>query len=171
MIRYARQPTKSSCGPTAIINAIKWAGYKCSIKSHHTFLSRLCNTNAEDGTEALDFSRALKKLVVGPGPTHNISIWTRHSPKAKDIVKCIKENDCAAIILYYFKSPNKSNNVEGHYTLLTDVSIQGEITCINDVLDKTVSSISMNDLRSKLSLFRSNKEDHPQVWFIKRSKL
>ena len=161
MTRFIRQPTQSSCGPTAIINCIKWSGYRCSIRSSHTFISRLCNTTREEGTDDVDFGRVLRRLVAGEGKSGKVSVWKRDRVLSKQILEHVKNPDCVAVVLYYF-----SHN-EGHYALVTDVTDQG-VVCVNALADETISIVEKKQFTRYLSFRRKAKKDFPRVWFLRR---
>lgn len=172
MVRYVRQPTQSSCGPTAIINSIKWVGYRSSLKLHHTFLTKFCNTTREEGTDPSDFGRALKKMLEGSGSlkrenNYSVSIWRRNNPLYKSVIDHISKPDCAAVVLYYWKI---KEYVEGHYMLITGVSPDG-VVCINDRFDVTVSTMPLKNFSEILATNRDAKKDYPCVWFIRKNKL
>lgn len=62
--RYAKQPNGYGCGPTALLNVLKWAGQRVTLKAHYRFLETLCKTHDLDdpawhGTAAKDFDTAI----------------------------------------------------------------------------------------------------------------
>lgn len=59
MIRYVKQRDHYTCGPIAVINICKWAGYKVTLKEIKKFKKL---TNCIDGTYSEDLEKALKKL-------------------------------------------------------------------------------------------------------------
>lgn len=70
MPKYTRQHDQFNCGPVALLNALKWAGYPYTLKDLPR-LSRLCKCKPGDlgGTLTCDFDRALrryKRLIVLP---------------------------------------------------------------------------------------------------------
>lgn len=159
MVRYARQPYKYSCGPTAIINAVKWAGYSYSLRDNHTFVARACNSSYEFGTEELELERVLRRLTRG-----FMRIRKRCRPTADELMSHVIKQDCAAIILYY-----RSDDPDGdaHYTLMTDVGA-GHVTLVNDVINKTLTRCPKWHLDEKLLKSREDKECFPQAWLLRK---
>lgn len=55
-----RQRNLFSCGPVAILNALKWAGRGATYDSHYGLLVRECKTDVE-GTHDKDLRKTLRK--------------------------------------------------------------------------------------------------------------
>ncbi len=55
-----KQRNHFSCGPIAILNALKWRDKKASYNSHYKKLVEQCNTTKE-GTSDADLERVLRK--------------------------------------------------------------------------------------------------------------
>ena len=62
MIRYTRQVLKNSCGPIAIINAMKWAGYMVPRAKWVKGIGGLCEFSPKAGTSLQGMASAIKLL-------------------------------------------------------------------------------------------------------------
>lgn len=62
MVRYTRQVLKNSCGPIAIINAMKWAGYRIPRTKWVKGIGGLCDFHIKCGTSIEGITSALKTL-------------------------------------------------------------------------------------------------------------
>lgn len=67
-MRYVGQHDTYSCGPIAVLNALKWSGMQVTRKSHMKRVNRLCNAGIagvldRDITKALSNYRRLKFRV------------------------------------------------------------------------------------------------------------
>lgn len=164
-MRYVRQPDKYSCGPTAIINAVKWAGKKMSL-SNHKKLVKECHTTYEMGTHEIDFSASLKKNLKKIA-----SIKFRKKALYKDVISHLN-NDSAIILLYWKKMQGytkKNQNIEAHYTLVF-LNENKETVYINDSLELTSMILPKSTLRKRLIFMKNDKVNFPCVWFIKKNK-
>lgn len=98
MNRYTRQVYATSCGPVALINAAKWAGYRVPRKEFVHYYGERCEWNPKSGTtytamsEALRISDELHFLGFCPNPKlawldrhlkqgHALIIGYRHANK------------------------------------------------------------------------------------------
>lgn len=59
-MRYIKQRDTYSCGSVAVINALKWAGYKITYNSHIKRIKKLTRNNI-DGVRNEDMIKALRK--------------------------------------------------------------------------------------------------------------
>lgn len=164
MTRFARQPYKYSCGPTAIINATKWAGYLCSIKEHHTLISRLCESSYEFGTDEAKFEEVLRRFI-----SPEVSIRKRNRPSLRDVIQHLNRPDCAVVLLYWRGGKDYGRNprsITGHYVLL--VSDNKGVLCINDEVNVTVMPLGPRELMKKLGFNDSDRETYPQAWLLRK---
>ena len=81
MPRYASQPYDSTCGPTAVINAAKWAGLGLSVKHDFDFIMELCDTDWEIGTYAQNIDRGLR-IALG---LNGVKVTRKRNASIKDI--------------------------------------------------------------------------------------
>ena len=107
MIRFTKQRDHYTCGPIAIINVCKWAGYKVTQKDIKKFKKL---TNCDNGTYAEDLHKALKKL-----DEKYFKLKKRllaKEVKVKEIKKHCKQH---GIVLLRFQWPDDD---EFHYILV-----------------------------------------------------
>lgn len=156
MVRFAMQPDSSGCGPTAILNLMKWVGLRYSLRHDYRRLFEGCETDS-NGTTIHKFDRVLKDEV-----RHLMTSRLRRRPTLKMIDDWLKVPERAVILLYYY------NKHDGHYTLLTERLKNGKtFVAINDEHQKSVSKLSRENLKKKIRIRRREKYDVPVAWFIK----
>jgi hypothetical protein len=157
--RYIGQPTVYGCGPTAIINVLKWAGQRATIRSHYRYLARLCQTNEEDshepyGTLARNLHRALN-LVAKDRYTVSHKLF----PKLGAIKKHLRSG--GAIVLMHMTDRGR------HFSLITRVGpVAGQDTLfevVNAFSDMPVTTLAPESLIKHWIL---REEDVPQAWYI-----
>ena len=93
MPRYASQPYDSTCGPTAVINAGKWAGLGLSVKQDFVFMMNLCETDKEIGTYPWGIDRGLR-IALG---LNGVKITRKRNASIKDIEKLLLKNGAAVV--------------------------------------------------------------------------
>lgn len=154
-IRYIKQPDNYGCGPTAILNTLKWAGYRVTLKKHYRALVIKCRSKDPDGNEfsgttVYDFENVLK--YVGQ-KIFDIKFLLR--PKIKRIKKELKKGN--AVILLHLNPDHTS-----HYTLI--ISNEGNnFVAVNAFKDSsTVATVSLEILE-----FWTKKSKYmPLAWVI-----
>lgn len=167
-VRFVRQPTLISCGPTAIINAAKWAGLSCTLKNDFGSISLMCDTKADNGTHCDNFDKVLRlKLRTAA------KIRKRLRPSFASIVSYVRRHD-RAVVLLYWRRANESvrkyddYTVEGHYILVIPSGSNDSVICVNDYTEETLTTTSMRDFRKKVSFLRRWKgENIPIAWFLR----
>ena len=60
MPRFVSQPRDNVCGPTAVLNAAKWAGIGLTLKHDFRFMMDLCETDLEIGTYPWGIEQGLR---------------------------------------------------------------------------------------------------------------
>lgn len=162
MIRYVRQKDDYSCGPVALINAIKWLGYNYPYKDNIFFIKKLCDCKKEEdwsGTHYYDLSKALKKLKIKNKFNEN--------PKISEIIEHI-ENEGSLILRELYK---ENKEWCGHYFFIYGYDSQEkEFLTVNSRKDETMSKISLHDLKKSLSI-KANRLEKSDInrsicWFI-----
>ena len=159
MVRYVRQSDKYSCGPTAIINAIKWAGYSYPSRDNLMFVARACSSSYEFGTEEADLERVLRQLTCG-----FLRVRKRCRPTIDELARHVAKPDCAAIVLYYHSSDPSG---PGHYTLMTDADA-GHVILVNDTTHETVTRSPRCLFSLRLRNMRDDRRSFPQAWLLRR---
>lgn len=160
-MRYIRQPDEISCGPTAILNALKWAGLPVT----HDDLPKIqfaCKTaNAIDpndtenaGTYDHDFDRTLR---YAGAPAFKVKRKSNFSFKS---VKDHLLAGGAVCIGYYWEEKGQEG---AHFAIIERIEGGYWIT-VNDHLSKTaVKRRKEATVRKWLTL---KKNGCPSVWFL-----
>lgn len=154
--RFARQPHDYSCGPTAILNAMKWVGIPASLRCDYNTLVDLCEAEP-NGTAIPAFDRVLRENVES-----HAFVRRKYRPTLREVEKWIKDPACIVALCYWH---DNSYDSDGHYMLMTEVSNDGkEFNCIND------GKTSMFRDREKIKMYLRNrrraKNKLPVAWFI-----
>lgn len=158
MIRYCKQQDNFSCGPVAIINAMKWRGMKASMDTHLGVLKKLCGTD-KNGTYPDDMGRVLKKFV--PGVEHIEAPPINLVDKYLDLGK-------AFIISYaYVKSGGEE---EGHFAMCIGRT-KNHYIMVNDTYHRNgdmKSTISKRSRENMKKIFANAKrcEDDIEIWVL-----
>jgi hypothetical protein len=68
MPRYARQKTMSECGPVAILNILKWAGWPVSYEKHISHIKRVSKyvyTEDFKGVKWYNIRKTINRIAAG----------------------------------------------------------------------------------------------------------
>lgn len=94
---YCTQHDYYSCGPTAILNALKWVGIPAAtVKKSHRFLCDICYTTGK-GTFPQEIDRVLRFLA----PIHDFSVVRLKNPNIRSITRELIRPDRSIIFNYY----------------------------------------------------------------------
>lgn len=161
-VRYIRQPDSYGCGPTAIINALKWAGFRATLKKHYRSLVVRCKAKDPDGhefsgTTPKNFQNALKytgrNLLKIKHLTH---------PSLKEISQEL--NNGKAVVILHF---NQNDHGSSHYTLLIG-KLGKDFIAVNAFHGcKTVAQISDKIIKT----WTRRKENMPMAWVLEKRKV
>jgi hypothetical protein len=164
VVRYAAQPYKYSCGPTAIINAVKWTGARFTLRQNHTFISRLCESTYEFGTVEHLFERALRK-IISPAA----GVWRRPRPSAKEIIRHVSRPDGAVVLLYWHRKMLSETEfvIEGHYILVVD-AWNDHALLVNDDGPVAQSPVTFEEFKRRAEFLRSSVAERPIAWFLRK---
>lgn len=158
-IRYIKQPDDYGCGPTAILNTLKWAGEKVTLKKHYRALVIKCRSKDPDGNEFSGTTTRDFQSVLNYVGKKIFDIKFLIQPKIKRMKKELKLGN--AIILLHLNPDNTS-----HYTLI--ISNEGEnFVSVNAFKDSETVSIISSDVIE----FWTKKSKHmPLAWVITKKK-
>lgn len=162
-MRYARQPDKYSCGPTAILNAMKWAGLDATSRNHLPYLQFSCRTidlqHPEDfdsnGTLDSDFDRVLR--YVGSGV---FRVRRKKFPSAKELKKHLKKGGAVAIC-YHWEEAGQSGE---HFCFLAGFE-RGFFVVINDHDAPNTETVRLRTFAT-IRKWLKKRKDNPSGWFL-----
>ncbi len=152
MIRYIKQPDNVGCGPTAILNTMKWAGMPYTIVKDYYRLFLECRS--DDGTLPTLFDYALREESRGI-----LSVKKKHKPTAHQIKSWLEHPKQSVVILYWHKTHDG-----GHYALVTE-KVDERYIIVNDI--KTKEIINLDKIEKKIKVRRYAKSHVPTAWFLK----
>ena len=107
-MRFIRQRDDHSCGPVAIINALKWAGVPVTYRTHFRRIKRLCRTTQDWGTRREDMSKALARYGLA------LRYEVRSLVTLQEMEKHLLSGS-ALILEYWFREGEK---YDGHYVFI-----------------------------------------------------
>ena len=159
MVRYIKQRDHTSCGPVAVINILKWLGYKVSYDSFIHSARYLCGhePGPEGGTNITGVEKALKHLGVKKRRVKN--------PSLDDIDRHI---DSGGIVLLEYVAPYKNeflNKGEGHFSICIGRTAKTYIL-VNDGTKNTIGRRSRMSM--KIILFGG--DENRYAWMISKPK-
>lgn len=93
MPRYASQPNENTCGPTAVINAGKWAGLGLSVKHDFDFIMEVCETIEDLGTWPRGIDRGLR-VALG---LNGVKVTRKRNASIKDIEEHLSNEGSAVV--------------------------------------------------------------------------
>ena len=162
-MRFIRQPTSISCGPTAVLNVLKWAGIEANL-SHFPLLEFSCQTvdfsdpnNFEkNGTTDHDFDRVLRYVTKA-----FLKVRRNKRPSFKKIIEHLYTGE-SIVLSYRWEEDGQFGD---HFCFLAGMK-NGLIVCVNDhnAHDKNPN------LRRKTTIKQWLKKGLPYAWFLTRVK-
>ena len=162
-MRYVAQSDDFSCGPVAILNALKWVGSDATIKNYLPFLQFGCRTidledptNWDDnGTSNQDFDRILR--YVGKG---KFKIRRTHRPTVPMIRRHLMAG--GSVALGYFWRDGTSFGE--HFCFLSKMENNQFVTA-NDHLSTTYNAVCYR-LEKTIRRWLKKSDDSPVAWFL-----
>jgi len=161
MVRYVKQKDDTSCGPIALINTLKWLGYKVSYDFIHVarYLCKWDGKNSEDGAGTTDknLDSALKYF--------KIKKKRKVQPKLKEIDDHL-DSGGAVIISYYntYSMPGFKIDL-GHYALCIGRTSQTYMM-VNDICKKAKNKRYKDTMKA---ILRNEVDgDKCSVWLISK---
>lgn len=163
-MRYIRQPDSYSCGPTAILNAMKWAGIDAT-SQYLPYLQFSCRTidletpadPESHGTLSSDFDRVLR--YVGTGAFH---VRRKKNPTASEMKRHLEKGNAIALAYYWEDETEKGE----HFCFIAGLE-RGLFVCINDhSRPDTIRLRHMKTIKSWLT----KHNDCPMAWFLTAEK-
>ena len=160
MIRYLRQRDQSSCGPIAVINALKWAGVKATEKTHKKKIKRItqCNPYGRGfiGTHPYDVNHALSCYNSIKIQRVSKDTWT----KITEINEHLDKG--GSILMRYFCKPG-----QGHYTFCFGRTYK-TYRFVNDKKGSTITTRPCSEIKTMLSTPNEafGMLEFPVVWFL-----
>lgn len=153
MTRYIKQYDSYTCAPTVILNALKWAGKKVTVKDKKRCI-KLCKTSyKKGGTYLWDFKAALEKIKE-----IEVIKFTKHL-KLNDIDKAFKESG-AVVARVFYKDVDR-----GHLFFITPGPKKNLTRCVNFYRGRTIDDMTRKVLYREI---RRNKKQYSYGWLIRK---
>lgn len=159
--RYSKQYNNFSCGPVAILNALKWAKRGYSVKKDLKRISKRCNLK-NDGSFVRDFHNALKKESKG------IFLYKRYTKfTANKMIEHLLDGG-AILLNYRFVYKDEGQEIR-HYTFIPGIKRNRFIAINNTIVGKkikTFGTISYEKMKKMIKSYRRYKLPFPTAWFL-----
>ena len=163
--RYSKQYNYFSCGPIALLNALKWAGCNYSLKNDLKRIKKLCKLD-NDGVLVSDFHSALKK------ESKNILKYKRYIKFSINNMISHLNNGGSIILNYRFVFEDYGEEIR-HFTLITSIRRNKFIAINNNIVNnkiKTTGTISYDKMKEMIKSYRKYKLPFPTAWFLTKDK-
>lgn len=158
-MRYCKQKDMYSCGPVAILNALKWGGANATYRKHIRFLTQECKTTS-DGTEDKDFDRTLR--------TNGRNWFSVAKPKYFDIYTITDHLHSGGAVIIAHLELNPPH--DWHYSLWIGANNTGGETLYLGVNAEYGFTHSLIDSDTMNRLITDCDEiDDPVVWLLHRN--
>lgn len=157
MARYVKQPNQYSCGPTAILNALKWAGLDVTLQ-HHPLLEFSCRAEDSDDDEFGILDHDFDRVLRWAGK--NVFTVRRSKTPTLEVIREHLKNGGSVCLGYSW-----TEELGGHYAFIAGLD-RGLFMVINDhIFDKKRRTAKT------IQKWLSNKtSDAPIAWFLTRKK-
>jgi len=162
-VRYCKQLEGYSCGPVAILNALKWAGLKKTYKDVKEYKEKCFYDGWEGGVNVNDFSRAFftyrKHLVIRYRRNFNIGELDKH----------LETGGAAVVNLRRF---DLIDGWKGHFFLVIGKSESGKcFKTVNGYRREGVGAVGWVSRKEFVKHLRSSRIYRPaggRAWFLKK---
>lgn len=156
-VRFLRQKDQYSCGPVAVINALKWAGLPLTYKSDFKEIKTRCKTTADWGTTPHNISKVLSQY-------DELSFEIKQLITLKDIEEHLLSGG-AVILEYWFKDETL---YDGHYVFIYERE-GNDFVVVNHMSDgSAVQVCSRQNLKSMLRCKKYRYTGSPSAWLIRK---
>ncbi len=160
MIRYTKQRDKFSCGPVAIMNAVKWTGSECTYAKRIGLFQDLCLCKLSGGTWHRNFDQALRRIAEAHG---GFDVLRVHRPKLSRIEEHLRGG--GIIILNYLW--RRKSGASRHFSILENVSDSGKtFRVINDFKAGPARQTIRRRTFVKYNLRFQRSDPHYKAWFL-----
>jgi hypothetical protein len=161
--KYARQLDDFSCGPVAVLNALKWVGYDANYKRDHKRLVKLCRCT-KDGTHDEGFDRAIRNYK-------HLLVYPRKYPKYRASIHlldvCLEDGGAVAMGFIY---KHDGVVVAEHFTLCIGKRKNGYVF-VNNTRKCYKKTITIQRRRTVVRMLRfSDDGSGCSVWFLHKRK-
>ena len=119
--RWIAQKNKSSCGPIAILNILKWLEIEINYSKDYCKYKRKCKCT-KDGTHQPYFEKSLNSIA-------GIDVKCKNLPTIKEIEDALNSNH---IIIMKSTFMVDFKKIEGHFFIISEMT-EESLFCINDI--------------------------------------
>lgn len=158
-MRFIRQRDQYSCGPIAILNALKWTGISITYRSHFKKIKTLCKTTMNWGTTPENITKVLLDY------SEHLNFEIKELVTLKSIDKHLKAGG-ALILEYWF---NEDGIYDGHYVFIFQRDGHDFITVNNMNAAPAAQPCTRQMLKSMLRCKKYRHTGSPSAWLINKN--
>jgi hypothetical protein len=108
--RFTKQYDSYTCGPAAVINALKWAGEQVSYRATKKSLCARMKCWSDGGTRPSDLDTSLRKIGK-----KRFSVSRRDKFSISSLEKHLRKDDCSIVVRYIWPDTEHV----GHYVFIS----------------------------------------------------
>ena len=157
-IRYTKQYDHYSCGPVAIINALKWAGYSASLKKDKPRILKISKCKPPKGTSVFNLNKAILRCL-------ELDLEYDDCPDLRTLRAHLRTRQGAAILRYKWWS-KKRKCWQGHYFLTTGLTSSGKYYY---VINMFTGKVKQRRLAKKFIKELSRNREQLRCWYLTKS--
>lgn len=158
--QFIKQRHAASCGPTAIVNTMKWAGIEATLRGAYAKLVKAGKVLNGEGIHYQEFEKLLRKHL--PKSVNIERIDERPFTALDAHMKGDVYGTHAAIVLY----ADDSDGSLGHYTFIPSRSPSGKSFTVTNVDDKAVTKKTRKFFTKNMRTRKIDGRKYPQVFLI-----
>ena len=160
MPRYVKQRDKYSCGPVAILNALRWAGVNADYGQSVKRFTATCKCAPPEGTAHREFDSALRKAGKRIFQVRRV-----HRPLLPQIEAHLQEGG-VIVFNYYWRKKDEEHR---HFILLAGISGSGRtFYTVNDFRKGRALRKYQRRYFKKWHLRFQSTDPHYKAWFVSR---
>ncbi len=156
MTRYLRQHDKFSCGPTAIMNVLKWLGLKIHYRKEIEWFREITRCKEDGILFGTNFGHMTKALKMFK------NLFTTEYRRDPTVSRIAKHLNAGGVVVLCYRLPKRK---VGHYILIVEANGEG-FTAVNVEPDRTRTKLSSSDLSHMLL----SNGIYPRAWLITKKK-
>jgi hypothetical protein len=139
-VRYTRQYDKYTCGPTLVLNVMKWAGIQATRKDLK-ILKRACEAVPLSGTTRSRLEHVLRRTLVGKAHYNKVK-----KPDLATIRNHLNRGGVVGLQYLFKRTDRRGRDYwNGHYNLVVHCTRSENFIVVNDN-EKTITTMSVLEL-------------------------
>lgn len=168
MPRYLKQYDNYSCGPTAILNALKWAGVAASYRTHYKRVAKGCKVAEGEYKDRGTLSSDLDRTVRALGKAH-FTVRKVRSCTIQQLDEHLQNGGAAILAHLEEELYAGQKDIEGHFSFWFH-SDGKSFTGANDGGPDATIVRTRKEMVSKIRKRKHGSDLYPEVWLLTRKR-